>query len=357
MEQENQHTEGPPRKKSRRLVGHDLTSLPYDILVNIFKHLDLKTIGVCATLCSTFNNVSKDSSLYQKVTLKYNMNKEFLESFVSKISYPKELCIEYKYFDNHSDNEDYSEFDKYVRIALTKCGEHVQSLKIDSCRSDDILLLLSECTNLKELTLYRCKSSFQTLTSISTLKTIKCISCHFPQKIASEVIKNNHALRKLHLSDNTNVNVNEICENLSRSNEQMRDIFFSERKKLRAKSLRTLGRLAKLRSLALVSGTGFECDPEDSLEQIAAGCSKLERLVIYGWKEINDDNLIPILHMCTQLRELDLRGLNITIRSCREAALSLPSLRLMDVIKCHRVKKSQLAKLKQDFSEIDIPLE
>jgi hypothetical protein len=81
------------------------------------------------------------------------------------------------------------------------------------------------------------------------------------------------------------------------------------------------------------------------------------RLIIYGWKEINDDNLMPILHMCTQLRELDLRGLNITIRSCREAALSLPFLKTMDVIKCNRVKKSQLAKLKQDFVEIDIPLE
>ena len=81
---------------------------------------------------------------------------------------------------------------------------------------------------------------------------------------------------------------------------------------------------------------------------------------------------MPILHMCTNLRELDLRGLNITIRSCREAALSLPFLKTMDVIKCNRVKKSQvsvyivrlcfnecfqLAKLKQDFMEIDIPLE
>jgi hypothetical protein len=117
----NQHTEGPPRKKTRRLPDQsftqkNLTSLPYDILVNIFKHLDLKTIGICATLCSTLNNVSKDSSLYQKVTLKYNMNREFLESFVSKISYPKELCIEYKFSENHSDYEDFSEFDKHVRM-------------------------------------------------------------------------------------------------------------------------------------------------------------------------------------------------------------------------------------------------
>ncbi|KAJ8968006.1 hypothetical protein NQ314_002540 [Rhamnusium bicolor] len=66
------------------------------------------------------------------------------------------------------------------------------------------------------------------------------------------------------------------------------------------------------------------------------------KLVIYGWKEINDDNLIPALHMFTQLKCLDLRGTNITIKSCREAALTLPLLKTMDVIKCHRVKKAQV---------------
>lgn len=79
------------------------------------------------------------------------------------------------------------------------------------------------------------------------------------------------------LGNNTNVNVNEICDTLSKHNDNMREIYFSERKKLRAKSLRTLGRLTKLKSLALVSGTGFECDPEDSLEHLAAGCKNLER--------------------------------------------------------------------------------
>lgn len=68
----------------------------------------------------------------------------------------------------------------------------------------------------------------------------------------------------------------------------------------------------------------------------------LFRLSIYGWRGLNDDNFIPALHMFTQITELDLRGTNITVKSCREAALTLPKLKLMDVIKCHRVKKSQV---------------
>lgn len=46
--------------------------------------------------------------------------------------------------------------------------------------------------------------------------------------------------------------------------------------------------------------------------------------------------------MFSQLKELDLRGTNITIKSCREAALTLPLLKIMDVIKCRRVKKAQV---------------
>lgn len=67
------------------------------------------------------------------------------------------------------------------------------------------------------------------------------------------------------------------------------------------------------------------------------------RLVIYGWKEINDDNFIPALHMFSQLKHLDFRGTNITVKSCREAALTLPMLKFMDVIKNHRVKKAQVS--------------
>lgn len=65
--------------------------------------------------------------------------------------------------------------------------------------------------------------------------------------------------------------------------------------------------------------------------------------MIYGWKEINDDNFIPALHMFSQLKHLDFRGTNITIKSCREAALTLPMLKFMDVIKNHRVKKAQVS--------------
>jgi len=65
-------------------------------------------------------------------------------------------------------------------------------------------------------------------------------------------------------------------------------------------------------------------------------------LSLNGWKEVNDDNLLPIIHSCMQLKQLDLRGVDITIKSCREAALSLPFLHSLDIYKCDRIKKAQV---------------
>lgn len=73
------------------------------------------------------------------------------------------------------------------------------------------------------------------------------------------------------------MNVNEICENMSKFNKEIVELHLSERKKLKSKSIRTLARLTNLRVLELISATGFESDPEDCMEQLAAGCPKLEK--------------------------------------------------------------------------------
>lgn len=75
------------------------------------------------------------------------------------------------------------------------------------------------------------------------------------------------------------MNANEICEILSVNNPNMKELHFSERKRIKSKSLKTLARLTNLRKLELISGPGFDSDPEDALEQLAAGCPFLETLV------------------------------------------------------------------------------
>lgn len=51
--------------------------LQYDVLLEIFKYLDFKTIAQCATLCRTFYNISNESVVYNRVTFKVRLNRPY----------------------------------------------------------------------------------------------------------------------------------------------------------------------------------------------------------------------------------------------------------------------------------------
>lgn len=50
------------------------------------------------------------------ISFQYNMNNHFLDSLVSKVSCLRELYVEYKFFDPHSEVEDCTDFNKYVAM-------------------------------------------------------------------------------------------------------------------------------------------------------------------------------------------------------------------------------------------------
>ncbi|VEN50152.1 unnamed protein product [Callosobruchus maculatus] len=328
-----------------------------EILLIIFKYLDLKTIGKCATLCSRFYNISKDGSLYKNVSLQYNMNIKLVASLVERCTRPKEIHIMYKFYNGSDSPEtrDYSEFNEYVQILLRKCGEHVKTLEFDSCRDDKTLECIADCVNLEELQLYRCKGTFTTLHLLSTLRKIRFLSCHFPPKTVNNLIKNNEDLREISLMSNYTVNANEISEILSKHNPNVENLDLSENRPLRSQNFKYLARLTKLRVLEMWNGPGCDNDPDpDAIQHLAAGCPYLEKLVLTGRKEITDDNLIPALHLFTRMKSLSLKGVWITIRSCREACLTLPLLEELDVFKCSKIKKAQVTQLQKEFKEIRI---
>jgi len=358
----------PPRKKSKispavaEIIGvtettpeenNNISDLPHEILVHIFKFLDFRMISCCATMCKSFHRASNDSSLYTNVTLKHTMEKGHLDAYTSKISRPKALTVEYKFFDKRQQAEDYTDFNKYVATLITKYGQYLSFLHFESCRNEEILQLLSDCPNLNKITLLRCKASFEKLPMLHNLTCIRFIASDVPNTILNETLKNNPNLKIISLLDNINLYVNGIAETMGEYNRNIEEIYFCEKRRVRAKGMKAFARCNKLRILELTGGP-FQCDPEDSLQQMAAGCPLLEKLAIYGWKGISDDNLLPVLQCCTQLKELDLRGIDITIKSCREAALSLPMLKTLDVYKCARIKKAQILKLQRDFQEINI---
>ncbi|KAB0798668.1 hypothetical protein PPYR_09661 [Photinus pyralis] len=336
-------------------TSFNIANLPHLTLVNVLKYLDFKTVCMCATLCRSLYEASTDTSLYKNITLKHTMSKGQLKAYLLRVSRPRSLSIEYKWYDKRQQSEDYTEFNEYIILALKSFGQYLTSLNVESCRTEEVLSYLSECSNLQRVKFMRCKASFEPLPRITGLTHIYFLCSDIPNAVLLDTLKVNRNLKSISLCDNINLYVNGIAEVIGEYNQNVEKVKFCENRHMRAKGLKGLARCNKLRILELTGGP-YHCDPEDSLQQMAAGCPLLERLVIYGWKGINDDNLMPVLQCCTQLKNLDLRGIDITIKSCREAALSLPLLKTMDVYKCSRIKKGQILKLQQEFQEIDFAI-
>ncbi|KAI4460199.1 leucine-rich repeat domain superfamily [Holotrichia oblita] len=276
----------PPKKKIKIEDGqggeschptYDYSTLPYDVLLEIFKYLDFKTIAQCATLCRTFNKISNESVVYNRVTFKYNMDTNLLENYISKVRCPKHLSIEYKFYNNETENEeDYTEFERNIVRYINQSGSFLTSIHFESCRNDEVLSLLSECPNLTAINFMRCKGTFESLLTLRNLEKIELFFCIFPKQILQEILQNNSQLKAISLCDNSNLNGNDVCENLAKYNPLVEEVHIAEKRRVRTKGLKALARCQKLRILELEGGP-FQCDPEDSLEQLAVGCPLLER--------------------------------------------------------------------------------
>ncbi|CAG9863973.1 unnamed protein product [Phyllotreta striolata] len=349
----------PSNKKLKYTLEKDIskrdwTILPETVLKRIFSYLDVQSINNCAQLCSTFFRLSKDSSLYKTLHVNYGMSANALEYHISKVTRPSNVIIHYA--SDQSNSDDYTTYNQYVLRILENYGEYILSLELNNCREEDVITELKHCVNLKSLILFNCKGTFNALVSFSKLTAIDFSYCHFSQKVVSTTVKNNPSLYSLYLRNNVNINLNELIEIITEQLYNIKELHINENKQLRSKSLKLLSRLKNLKKLSLISNEGFICNPEDSLEFLAAGCPHLESLCIDNWSEINDTNLISALRLCSQLMTLELRRTNITIKSCKEAALSLPLLKSLIVDKCQKVKKSQLISLREDFEDLDIPI-
>ena len=72
--------------QEKRLKIDGFEDIPDEVILNIFKNLDLKDLGRCSKVCKRFHKVGHDETLWQKINLRQN-NKippPFLEYIFSR---------------------------------------------------------------------------------------------------------------------------------------------------------------------------------------------------------------------------------------------------------------------------------
>ena len=73
-------------QEKRQKIDGCFEGIPDEVILNIFKNLDLKDLGRCSKVCKRFHKVGHDETLWQKINLRQN-NKippPFLEYIFSR---------------------------------------------------------------------------------------------------------------------------------------------------------------------------------------------------------------------------------------------------------------------------------
>ncbi|XP_024882311.1 F-box/LRR-repeat protein 4-like [Temnothorax curvispinosus] len=187
--------------KSKELCS--LSTLPDEILLKIFKNLDLMTLCRVSEVNRYFNNLIRDPELYTRL----NMRSGFLQRPVRPCRY---MCDMFCYFtprckylrqldltDSNFDVKDLSKF-------LDNCGMRLTHLRLKNCFVDNqALLKISEiCKNLKELDLSYCNpyiddEGFSYLEKLKSLERLNLSCTRITTKRLCKILQNNQRMREL----------------------------------------------------------------------------------------------------------------------------------------------------------------
>uniref|UniRef100_A0A1Y1LT99 F-box domain-containing protein n=3 Tax=Photinus pyralis TaxID=7054 RepID=A0A1Y1LT99_PHOPY len=336
--------------------GLDLfASLPFEVMVHIFQYLDLKSLCRCAQVNKRWHSITFDPTLYREISLKRYWNRVdeiVMKHFITKCRNVKKLDISWCDIEKQITEPVFMEF-------LEKCCPNITHLSLGHCFSHSSSLgYLAKYGELTDLRLRNCKcnmNEYEALSNLSKLTALDLYCSNISDVYLIKILRANRDLKYLNL---------DLCELLERLDEvtEVISVFnpnlvmWSSWKthSITSDGVKFLARCSSLRELDL-GWCLLLNDPGNSLERIASNCKHLRRLILCGWRGVNDQLLLPIIRSCKEIRELDLLGMkNISVDICERILSSLPNLRLLDISFCDLIKPEQVVLWRQHYPNITI---
>ncbi|KAF5269624.1 hypothetical protein FQR65_LT05963 [Abscondita terminalis] len=230
---------------------------------------------------------------------------------------------------------------------LHKCCKNLTHLSLDCCSfvNSAVLIEIGKCMDITDLRLRNCKRSVKDFGALALLHKLTaldlCSSCIMDEQLI-DILKSNPNLKHLIIDFCDYLEaLDQVAETVSIYNPYL--VCWSSWKTLSFTS-EGIGHLAKCSSLRELD-LGW-ClilnEPANCLEKVSVGCKDLRRLIISGWRGVNDHLLLPLIRSCKQLTQLDLLGIkNISSDICVRILASLPELKLLDISFCDLIKVEQ----------------
>ncbi|KAJ8923007.1 hypothetical protein NQ315_001555 [Exocentrus adspersus] len=348
-------------------------NLPYEVILHIFQYLDLKSLSRCAQVNKRWNQAAADPVLYQDLSLKtywYLVDCTTLQHFMSKCKTLKKLDLSWC-------GNDLDGFSEQLKLFLRKGCSTLTHLSLGNCEYIDIELMveISLCKELVDLRLKNINQWLQPpLDRLTKLVSLDVTSTDIQDSDLIKILKANSNLKHIVIGvyaslsvvwgELLQVLVTDLCENLFFLDQVVETAVTYNKSLVSWSSWKTLSLTAdgvrmfrectNLKELDL-GWCLINKDPGDCLEQVAGGCKQLKRLILSGWRGLNDNLVMPAVLSCKELSQLDLLGIkNISADVCEKALLLLPKLRLLDISFCNSIPQEEVEIWRQQYPHITI---
>ncbi|XP_071649686.1 F-box/LRR-repeat protein 4-like [Temnothorax longispinosus] len=283
--------------ESKELSRCSLSALPNEILLKIFKYLDLVTLCRMNEVNNErFDILSRDSLLYTRL----NMRRIKSEKYMCDIfCYFTPRCKYLQQLDLTENNFDVNDFVNF----LDNCGRRLTHLRLRDCYMDlnPVLLKISEtCKNLKELDLSFCRiddEEFLYLEGLNNLEHINFSGTCITTECLCKILHNNQRLRELQL---TGIIHDAVLIELANS---CRDLEVIDSLHARSFTSQGINALANCKNLQKVN---FDLDgypvTDDSLFRLLSSYQNLQE--IYLDLVVLTDHRLELLAQCRHLKKL-----------------------------------------------------
>ncbi|KAK4874419.1 hypothetical protein RN001_013779 [Aquatica leii] len=337
--------------------GVDLfCNLPFEVMVHIFQYLDLKSLCRCAQVNKKWYFVSLDPALYRAISLKkywHKVDNKIIQDFMNKCKNVKKLDLSW------CSNEKQIKEVVFVQF-LEQCCKNITHLSLDCCSFINTIVLgeIGKCNDLTDLRLRNCKRSVKDFGPLAQLHKLTaldlCSSCITDEQLIN-ILKANTNLKHLIIDFCDYLEtLDQVAETVSMFNPYL--VTWSSWKTLSftSEGIGHLARCSYLRELDL-GWCLILNEPANCIEKISLGCKDLRRLIISGWRGVNDHLLLPLIRSCKQLTQLDLLGIkNISSDICERILASLPKLTLLDISFCDLIKTEQVLIWREQYPNVVI---
>uniref|UniRef100_A0A1I8B6J9 F-box domain-containing protein n=1 Tax=Meloidogyne hapla TaxID=6305 RepID=A0A1I8B6J9_MELHA len=288
QQQQNGHTlNSQQQKHNHQNVPPALINrmLPTELILRVFSYLDITSLCRCAQVCRSWNKLSMDGSNWMDVDL-FLFQREVKTSVVESLA---KRCA------------------NFLKVLSLKGCENVQD---NAMRS-----FATKCPNIERLTLTKCKL----ITDGEGCKRLEELNISWCEQITD--------LGLFYIAKN--------CINL-------KTLFCKGLDNITSNCFANL-EMAELKRLSLHSCPNVL---DETVNDIARHCPRLEFLSLSNCKEITDNSLVAISLGCPRLKDIELAGcINLTDAGFIQLSKNCHELERMDLEECLLITDITLSNL------------